>query len=237
MVLKNASPCNALNPLFAKVKVVRHASAKHMRLRVSVNRIRLTVPKNCSESQIQQFLVQSDAWLTQAWQTQSHSITAVSVPSTLSLFNQQESLEVKQSALDTDYLHVGQTLHVNVLRPLASLKVFLLDYARQHLPTYLAEVADSIGLSFSAVQVRWVKTRWGSCNRQHKIMLNVALVLLPKACVYSVCVHELVHTKVFNHSKGFWDMLQHHDALTLNSHQILKQMQWPDWVVTLLSIR
>lgn len=46
-----------------EVKVVRHARARNLRLRVEPTGIRLTVPLFCTKRQIQQFLNQSEPWL------------------------------------------------------------------------------------------------------------------------------------------------------------------------------
>jgi predicted metal-dependent hydrolase len=48
------------------------------------------------------------------------------------------------------------------------------------------------------------KTRWGSCSEKNNINLNVNLVLLPDELIDYAILHELVHTRVKNHSKRFW---------------------------------
>ncbi len=45
------------------------------------------------------------------------------------------------------------------------------------------------------------KTRIGNSNN---INLNIKLINLPKELLDYVIIHELVHTKVKNHSKDFW---------------------------------
>ncbi|MFT4022096.1 MAG: DUF45 domain-containing protein, partial [Acinetobacter sp.] len=56
----------SLNQL-PEIKIVRHAQAKCLRLRVYPHEIRLTVPVLCRQSQIQHFLEQSQQWLQDNW--------------------------------------------------------------------------------------------------------------------------------------------------------------------------
>jgi predicted metal-dependent hydrolase len=58
--------------------------------------------------------------------------------------------------------------------------------------------------SYNRVFIRNQKTRWGSCSRNNNINLNMNLVRLPQELQDYVILHELVHTKIKNHSKRFW---------------------------------
>ncbi|MFC2051983.1 M48 family metallopeptidase [Chloroflexota bacterium] len=64
--------------------------------------------------------------------------------------------------------------------------------------------------TFNRVFIRSQKTRWGSCSKNNNISLNVKLVLLPEDLVDYVILHELVHTRIHNHSKSFWEELDRH---------------------------
>ncbi len=52
------------------------------------------------------------------------------------------------------------------------------------------------------------KTRWGSCSEKNNINLNAKLLNLPQKLIDYVILHELVHTKVKNHSSEFWFTLE-----------------------------
>jgi predicted metal-dependent hydrolase len=60
------------------------------------------------------------------------------------------------------------------------------------------------------VSVRSQRTRWGSCSRNGNISLNLRLVLLPEDLADYVILHELVHTRIPNHGRGFWEELGRH---------------------------
>ena len=76
--------------------------------------------------------------------------------------------------------------------------------AREKIIGRLAELAGQNGFTYQRVSVRNQRTRWGSCSGKNCISLNYKLVALPQDLFDYVIFHELVHTRVHNHSKKFW---------------------------------
>ena len=71
----------------------------------------------------------------------------------------------------------------------------------------LNELSEKHGLSYNRVFVKNQKTRWGSCSEKKNINLNINLVRLPEVLMDYAIMHELVHTKILNHSTRFWELL------------------------------
>jgi len=71
--------------------------------------------------------------------------------------------------------------------------------------TYLA---NKYGFIHEKITIRTMKTRWGSCSAQNNISLNIGLLSLTNELRDYVILHELVHTKIKNHSKDFWNALE-----------------------------
>jgi predicted metal-dependent hydrolase len=109
------------------------------------------------------------------------------------------------------------------------LKIFVIAYAKQHLPVYLDQTSQVCNLSFGKCTIRQPRTRWGSCSARHDIMLNSGLVLFPENITRYVCVHELAHTKHFDHSPHFWAEVQKHDANFQQHRKMLKTTPMPWW--------
>ena len=82
------------------------------------------------------------------------------------------------------------------------------DEARKKLVKRLKELAEQFGFTFSKVVIRQQKTRWGSCSRSNAISLNIKLTHLPDKLIDYVLLHELVHTRIKNHSNAFWKELE-----------------------------
>jgi len=66
-------------------------------------------------------------------------------------------------------------------------------------------LANKYGFNYGKVTLKKMKTRWGSCTHHNNISLNVGLIALTDELIDYVILHELVHTKIKNHSKEFWD--------------------------------
>ena len=64
----------SLKAQLPEIKMIRHASARSLRLRVEPTGIRLTVPLFCTKKQIQQFLNQSEQWLIETWDKQQKQL-------------------------------------------------------------------------------------------------------------------------------------------------------------------
>jgi len=76
--------------------------------------------------------------------------------------------------------------------------------ARKRLTDRLYHLAKEHGFTCNNISIREQRTRWGSCSHKNNISLNLKLVLLPKELIDYVILHELVHTRIHNHSKKFW---------------------------------
>ncbi|NNH27432.1 M48 family metallopeptidase [Acinetobacter terrestris] len=222
-----------MTPKLPEIQITRKLRATRLRLRVEPTQIKLTVPQFCTQRQVQDFLKQSEQWMIETWQKQQAKAEQIdkTLPTELKLFNLVKPLQIiyhtqKQSFIFDDQ---NSQLSVSDRQPEQYLKAFVIAYAKQHLPLYLEEVSQESSLSFGKCAIRQPKTRWGSCTSKHDIMLNSALVLFPKHVARYVCVHELAHTKHFDHSSHFWAEVHKHDVNFKQHRKLLKTMPMPYW--------
>jgi len=76
--------------------------------------------------------------------------------------------------------------------------------AKRKLTRRLRYLADKHGFTYNRVFIRNQKTRWGSCSSKNNISLNMKIVRLSEELMDYVILHELVHTRVKDHSHAFW---------------------------------
>jgi predicted metal-dependent hydrolase len=71
----------------------------------------------------------------------------------------------------------------------------------------LRALAEKYGFTYNRVSIRGQKTRWGSCTHNNNLNLNMKILVLPDEIIDYVLLHELVHTRIYNHSRKFWNEL------------------------------
>jgi hypothetical protein len=65
-------------------------------------------------------------------------------------------------------------------------------------------LAAQHGFRYERIRISSARTRWGSCSSRGTLSFTYRLVMAPLEVVDYVVVHELVHTRIRNHSKVFW---------------------------------
>lgn len=96
--------------------------------------------------------------------------------------------------------------------------------AKRALVRRLREIAEYHDFNYNKVTIRKQKTRWGSCSAKNNISLNINLVRLPDDLRDYVLLHELVHTRIKNHSKAFWAELD--TFVGGNAKTLAKQLKY-----------
>ena len=109
-----------------------------------------------------------------------------------------------------------------LLKKNKELPILIKKDAREILERRLAELAQLHNFQYNHVSIRNQRTRWGSCSSKDNISLNMKLLHLPNQLIDYVLLHELVHTRVKNHSKDFWNELE---TVVPNARTIDKQLR------------
>lgn len=95
--------------------------------------------------------------------------------------------------------------------------------AQEFLINRIKILAINNGFKYNKITIRNQKTRWGSCSQNNNINLNIKLAILPKQLCDYVIFHELVHTKIKNHSPIFWNKLNLYVNNAKKIHKELNQ--------------
>lgn len=89
-------------------------------------------------------------------------------------------------------------------------ETFFRAKAKEKIKPRIKKLSKLTGLDYEGLKIRKLEKRWGSCTPSNNIIINVEAIKLPFSLIDYLIVHELVHTKVKNHSKEFWAELSKH---------------------------
>ena len=129
------------------------------------------------------------------------SVAAISVTSRLK--NTQATVTYPLQLNETD-IKVQKAARQVAIRALRS-------EAEALLPKRLNFLAQKGNLPYKSIQVKQLKRRWGSCNQNKEIVINLFLIQLPWQLIDYVLWHELAHTKYLHHGSDFWGELLNHE--------------------------
>ncbi|MEW5819112.1 MAG: M48 family metallopeptidase [Cyanobacteriota bacterium] len=78
---------------------------------------------------------------------------------------------------------------------------FLKDFARSINRKYFHQYLQE-------VRFKQFKSKWGECNSDNVISINVALLFCPVEIMEYILVHEIAHINMLNHSKQYWQRVE-----------------------------
>ena len=89
----------------------------------------------------------------------------------------------------------------------------------------LKRCEERVGVKANTCNVRYMKTRWGSCNTEtRRILINLQLVKKPVECLEYVLTHELVHLLERYHTNLFASLVEKHYPTWRDAKQLLMEM-------------
>lgn len=225
-----------IDPELPAIKIVRHSQAKRLKLTVSIQGIRLTLPLAVTNKQCVEFLEQNKNWIKQNWQKQQLRSQQIQdqqkLPTSLKLNYLDRQIEI-------DYQDLGKKLFifdlkqfrliVNQVFAAYALTQFVIQQAQQLLSPQLYNYATQHQLIVNDIRIATPNSRWGSCNHQQRIMLHAGLLLMPQDYANYVILHELAHTRYMHHQVEFWSFLQTMCSQAKEIQYRVKRFRLPDW--------
>ena len=200
-ILKNAKNCDIIGVV--KFRVVK-SKRKTLCLTVEKNgEILVRAPYGASEQQIAQFVQKHERWiLSRLAKARSRRELKLDNHETLTLFGTPyEILEGKPKIQ-------GDVIYLPALRREAALLKLIKGFAKERLTKIVEEIARRYGFRYTSVRISTSRTRWGSCSKKGVLSFTCLLAFVHPAYVTYVAVHELCHTRHFNHSKNFWNEVE-----------------------------
>jgi hypothetical protein len=85
---------------------------------------------------------------------------------------------------------------------------FLKEEARSDLVDRVARHSITLGVRPSRLQVKELRSRWGSCSVDGVLSFSWRLILAPPFVLDYLAAHETAHLKEMNHSRRFWALVR-----------------------------
>jgi len=190
-------------------KLIR-SKRKTLSLQINTNaELIIRCPQKLSIKEVESFIVDKTGWIEKKQQAihskQIQPSNYVPGEQFLYLGNQYPLIHnIKQTyKLDFD----GQFFSLKGDGHLAFHAWYKVAFKKVALPR-LDYYADLYQLNYQQVRLKTQKTLWGSCSGVNNINLNYLLIMAPMSVIDYVIVHELAHTRIKNHSKGFWQLVE-----------------------------
>lgn len=198
-----------------EVSVRRHAQSRRLRIIVDDAGARVVAPLRASRVSIEKFVAEHRRWIVR--QIDRHAIPPSSPPvAGIDDWLTLRGARTPVSWFDRSLPRIEQAANgaIRIGVPLASPKATAI--AARALRTWLiAEATRDIALCnesallrvearASRVNVRPLRTLWGSISVDGSMRIDLALLLAPPAILDYVVVHEACHRHERNHGPRFW---------------------------------
>jgi predicted metal-dependent hydrolase len=190
-----------------EITLRRSARSRRFSLRVSRvdGRVVLSLPVRAREGEAMAFAASQEGWLRRALAALP-AVQVVGVGSVVPVEGRMlrvVSGEGRVVRIEGDCLVVPGDGAQAGRRVLAFLKAL----ARTRLVAASDHYAGLVGRRFTAVSLRDVRSRWGSCTADGGLMYSWRLAMAPPEVLDYVAAHEVAHLVEMNHSAAFWALV------------------------------
>jgi len=195
-----------------RVRWVRDARARRLRLIVNERGVRLTLPRGASIRLAETFMFEHRDWIAAQLAkrpTLAREPFAFERDGELPLrgharrIDWREGRYLKVSAQD-DAIAIARPARATDAQLRAALKAFYLQEARADIGAWLLKYLPGLPAAPANLRVRALSSLWGSLSASDGLLLDLSLVLGKPSAFEYVLVHELCHLLHRNHSRRFW---------------------------------
>lgn len=180
------------------VEIIR-SNRKTLSLMVkSDQKVLIRAPYRTKEEEILRFLAKHETWIERRVAELGQISLDLSDGAKLKLFGNEYRIERGLTALGNNILYLP--VHDRMKKLVALLK----QYSKQVMTSLTEHVSHTTGLCYSQLKISSARSRWGSCNKTGGLSYSFRIAFLPLDLIEYIVVHELCHTKHFNHSVRFW---------------------------------
>lgn len=190
---------------------LQRKDVKHARIKVSEDgHVRILVPYSFTDDDISALIDKKSQWIAKQRTFFSKKLRIELARNQLLLFGNRYSYfydETYNRKIVVDHKHNTIRAKRDLLDPDIQKKWYKRE-ARKYLVSRTEELAKRFHFNYKAIYIRDQRTKLGNCSDEQNISLNWRLIKAPRIVSDYIIIHELVHTKIMNHSAKFWTLLK-----------------------------
>lgn len=201
----------AFDSSWPAAKILRRSS-RRLSLKLGVDGVPIvSAPKSVPARQIKDWLISKQSWLQRQRELYQGAYNVLAGQSLGPTVNIRHRLDPNLSAhLEQSDLVLAHPAQFNQWQRMyiaarESIKRTLNQEAQRTLPALVDQISLISRLRPRTLRVRFMRSRWGSCNSYGDVTLNSQLVRLDLSLIEYVIAHELVHLRHRHHQGSFWD--------------------------------
>lgn len=191
--------------------IIERRDVKHIRLVVTEKgEVKLYAPLSTSDSEIDLILAKRKFW----------------IESKLAFFKNRQLIKLKTNEIllfGKPYSYIYDSFYGNRVtinndsrvitakKNLTDINIqekWLKSVAKKYLKNRMDQLSTNLKLRYNRLFIRTQKSKWGNCSKEKNISINWKLIKCPEFVIDYVCIHELCHTKIMNHTERFSTLLK-----------------------------
>ena len=187
------------------ILIRRNKQSRSLKLRIDpiLKAPILTVPKRCSQKEIDQFLTSAEPWLTENLKMWSRDF-----PSSLLWYGEHFNV-ILSDQYEPLLQREKKCLILSESNPQKSLQGLLKKETLPIVKRVCLAFAQELNVTFDCIHVRDYRSRWGSCSYARKhLAFSFRLLLAPPSVLSYVCAHEVSHLLHPHHKAIFWGTVE-----------------------------
>lgn len=206
-------------------------------------KVRLSVPIKTSEQTIRLAIVNKLAWIKKQQsdfaKQPRQSVREMANGECHFLWGQKYRLAIKEAngkfsvqTKGSNKLELAVSGSTTTDNKLKLLNRFYREEMQTSIAKMLPKWQKKLGVAPDSIEIKKMKTKWGSCNIQAKrIWLNLELAKKPIECMEFILVHELVHLHERHHNERFRALMNKHMPNWKERRDLLNSLPlaYEDW--------
>lgn len=215
----------------------------HLSVLPPCGKVRLSIPNDTSEQKIRLAIVNKLAWIKKQQADfagqERQSIREMVNGECHYLWGKKYRLKLVEAkgrysvtAKGNGNLVLAVAENTSTDNKLKLLNRFYRDEMQRALEKLLPQWEKKLGVNADYLNIKKMKTKWGSCNIQAKrIWLNLELAKKPPECMEFILAHELVHLLERHHNDRFRSLMDKHMPNWRERRDLLNSLPlaYEDW--------